>query len=86
MRQTGSHQATPLAVFFHPDFEPPSPLRRRELPYRRLRHWTGSADLPAWAGSARGLVPEGTYRRWGIPPRPEDVGFGCAGEPARWIL
>ena len=26
MRQTSSHQATPLAVFFHPDFKPPSPL------------------------------------------------------------
>jgi hypothetical protein len=32
------------AVFFHPDYD------------RRLRHLTGSADLPAVAGSARGLV------------------------------
>src|SRR5699024_10863189 len=49
-----------VAVFFHPDCD------------RRLRISTGSADLPpeteALAGSSRR-----TYRRWGLPPRPEDV-------------
>ena len=41
--------------------------------YRRPRNHTGSADL-AWA-SARGLGTELChYRRWGISPRPENVG------------
>jgi hypothetical protein len=26
---------------------------------------------------------EGTYRRWGIPPRPEDVVLVFTGKPAR---
>jgi len=55
-------------VFSHPDF---------------LEAIAGcQPSAPAWdricwpsddTGSARGLVPEGTYRRWGIAPRPEDV-------------
>jgi len=53
---------------------------------------SGSADLLPTVGSgirpdlltfrgcesARGLVSEDTYRRWGIAPRPEDVA-GMAG-------
>ncbi len=44
---------------------------------RRLRILTGSADLPAGpealAGSYRWPLALGTYRRWGVSPRPEDV-------------
>jgi len=41
----------PVAVFFHPDCD------------RRLRHSTGSADLPAGPGALAGSLPEGN-----LPP------------------
>lgn len=53
-----------IAAFSHPDYD------------RRLRHWTESAD-PQLSGDdcgARGLaaICMPAYRRWGVPPRPED--------------
>lgn len=53
-----------IAAFSHPDYD------------RRLRHWTESAD-PQSSGDdcgARGLaaICMPAYRRWGVPPRPED--------------
>ena len=54
-----------IAAFSHPDYD------------RRLRHWTESAD-PQSSGDdcgARGLaaICMPAYRRWGVPPRPEDT-------------
>jgi hypothetical protein len=45
-------QGARRTVFSHPDF-----LETVRVSNRRLRLLTGSADLPARAGSARGLVP-----------------------------
>jgi len=68
------HAAAHWTVFFHPDYD------------RRLRHWTGSADLPAKAGSARGLACR-AFSAEGLPPvgscTPPWRRYVCAGEPAR---
>src|SRR3546814_4107323 len=58
-------------------------VRKRAASNRRLRHRTGSADLPrpakdsqtaeALAGSRVASWRRRAYRRWGISPRPEDV-------------
>jgi len=56
-------------VLFHPDYD------------RRPRDHTGSADLngqgSAKRSRARCMTPETTslqhYRRWGFPPRPENI-------------
>src|SRR4030095_6375691 len=62
------HRASAL-VFFHPDCD------------RRPRHSTWSADprnrrSAALAGSALGTLVLAPYRRWGVPPRPEEVTAG----------
>src|SRR3546814_19044346 len=58
-------------------------VRKRAASNRRLRHRTGSADLPgpakdsqtaeALAGSRVASWRRRAYRRWGISPRPEGV-------------
>src|SRR4051812_5474396 len=55
--------AAAATVLFHPDFN------------RRLRNRTESAD-PCFfkKQGARGLGPFGPYRRWGLSPRPENIG------------
>src|SRR3954454_2904579 len=55
----------PPTVLFHPDFN------------RRLRSCTESADpspQQSFEEGARGLRPYGPYRRWGLSPRPENIG------------
>jgi len=51
-------QTQRCALFFHPDCD------------RRSRDRTGSA---APEGLARGLMAPAIYRRWGVPPRPEQI-------------
>lgn len=82
MRQTDGRQAAPLAVFFHPDFKLPQPLSVGD------RFTVGSGigpDLLTFRQVPEALAGScwlGTYRRWGIPPRPEDVVLVFTGKPA----
>src|SRR3954447_26318327 len=55
--------AAVATVLFHPDFN------------RRLRNHTESADPSSRAEEgARGLGLLRPYRRWGLSPRPENIG------------
>src|SRR5215475_6710990 len=49
-------------VLFHPDYN------------RRLRNCTESADPSFGRKALAGLGPKDPYRRWGIAPRPENIG------------
>src|SRR5258706_14919061 len=54
-------QAAVATVLFHPDFN------------RRLRNRTESAGPSCGEEGARGLGLRHLYRRWGVPPRPENI-------------
>jgi hypothetical protein len=65
-------QGCAKAVFFHPDYTVGSGIGPDLLTLDSRTRTACRFDDP----SARGLVRERTYRRWGIAPRPEDV-CGC---------
>src|SRR5258706_5726769 len=54
-------QAAVATVLFHPDFN------------RRLRNRTESSGPSCGEEGARGLGLRHLYRRWGVPPRPENI-------------
>src|SRR6266404_3729187 len=54
-------QAAVATVLFHPDSN------------RRLRNRTESAGPSCGEEGARGLGLRHLYRRWGVPPRPENI-------------
>ena|ERR1700752_2064213 len=73
-RNVGAHAKTsreaPQTVLFHPDFD------------RRLRSRTESADPSSVEEEgARGLGRR-PYRRWGLSPRPENIGRPGMDRPA----
>src|SRR5215469_13769672 len=63
IRNEGASAEAPVTatVLFHPDFN------------RRPRSCTESADPSPWEGRRSRAWAHRPYRRWGLPPRPENI-------------